>query len=210
MEPQVSVQVRVNGILISRVRLRGPQSDPELVIVDPAIGPFAVDDRDERFHIEVRELDAPLAARTENDGWRHVSSRALIAILSPEAADIDHIRPGDRCSWVHASDISAYSGWEARTIPTGPDDRVAFNKAVRALYNTGIPYLLVGFYQAQEDGGGPTNAAVLIVPDAPRAHDCLCSNGFEAHPTSVNVVISNQYNSAVHFVPDGKPKRRRK
>ena len=53
------------GIPISRVRLRGPQSDPELVIVDPAIGAFAVDDRDERFHIEVRELDAPLAARAE-------------------------------------------------------------------------------------------------------------------------------------------------
>ena len=118
--------------------------------------------------------------------------------MSPEAADIDHIRPGDRGSWVHASDISEYRGWEARTIPTGPDDRVAFNKAVHALYNTGIPYLLVGFYQAQEDGGAPTNAVVLIVPDSQRAHECLCSNGFEAHPTSVNMVVT--VNTVLSFI----------
>jgi hypothetical protein len=81
----------VNGVPIGQVRLRGPECDRKLVIVDPVIGAFAIDDRDQHFQIEVLDLDIPVEARTNlpNGGWRNVSVRALIGMLSPETTDIE-------------------------------------------------------------------------------------------------------------------------
>jgi hypothetical protein len=77
VQRSVGVQVRVNAVPISRVRLRGPECDRQLVIVDPVIGAFAIDDQDQRFQIEVLDLDIPVKARTNvpNGGWRGVSVR---------------------------------------------------------------------------------------------------------------------------------------
>jgi hypothetical protein len=68
-KPQVqqaaSVQIRVNGIPIQQVRLWVPQNNPKLVIVDPLIGCFEIDDRDQRFHVEVLDLDIPAKLRAQ-------------------------------------------------------------------------------------------------------------------------------------------------
>jgi hypothetical protein len=48
VQRSVGVQVRVNGVPIGQVRLRGPECDRKLVIVDPVIGAFAIDDQDQR------------------------------------------------------------------------------------------------------------------------------------------------------------------
>jgi hypothetical protein len=210
MRRSVSVQVRVNGVVIRHVRLRGPENSPELVIVDPVIGAFAVDDRDQRFKIEVLDLDIPVAARANlpNGGWRDVSARALITILNPVSVDTDG--DGDRCSWVHGSDMAEIRGFRATARPTDLDARLGLKKAARTLYAAGIPYLAVGGYHPSEEAVGCTHTVLIIVRDAPRAHQCLCFDGFEAHPTSVNSVISREYNFEVRLVPDGKPKRTRK
>jgi hypothetical protein len=183
-----------------------------LVIVDPVIGAFAVDDRDKRFHIQVRELDMPAAARAKlpNDGWRDVSTRALIAILSPDAADIDHDKDGDRCSWVHGSDLAEIDGLRPPAQAIDLHARRALKKAARVLYNAGIHYLHVGEYQLSEDATGCTDAALIIVSDAERAHQSLCAHGFESHPSYVNSVFHTECNFEIHLVPGSKPKRKRK
>ena len=42
-------------------------------------------------------------------------------------------------------------------------------------------------------------------------HTSACApNGFEAHPTSINMVVSTEYSFGVDLVPEGKRKRKRK
>ena len=83
MEGDVPLAVRVNGIRIWKIRLRRKASDwtPEVLVVDPVLGPFAIDDR---FAIEVRSLAGAsgLAAIAGESHWRPVSSNQLFNLLS--------------------------------------------------------------------------------------------------------------------------------
>ena len=210
MQQSASVQVRVNGILINQVRLRGSKSDPRMVIVDPVVGAFEIDDRDNRFHVEVLDLNLPTEVRTTlpNGGWKHISVQALIVMLrdateGPEPGD------GDRSSWVHGSDIAELDGLRPVEEPSVLRARRGFRKAARVLYSAGIPYLIVGEYESPEDLDVCMRAALLIVPDAPRAHERLCANGFKAHPANFNSVISADYNCEVHLVPGKRSRRKR-
>lgn len=211
MQQSVSIQIRVNGVPIQQVRLRGPQNSRKLVIVDPVIGSFEIDDRDQRFHIEVLDLDIPteLRATLPNGGWKQVSARALMAMLSGATNDSAKVEDGDRCSWVHGSDLAEVDGLRADSQAIDLGARRALRKAARVLYNSGIPYLHVGEYQLPEEATGCTDAALIIVPDAQRAHQLLCANGFEPHPASVNSVICAACNFEVYLVPGTKPKRKR-
>jgi hypothetical protein len=62
------------------VQLREPGNDQKLVIVDPFIGEFVID---ENFTLEILELIHPHEIRMSlpNGGWRRVSLRMLIALL---------------------------------------------------------------------------------------------------------------------------------
>lgn len=83
MEGDVPLAVRVNGIPIWTIRLRRNAADgtPEVVVVDPVLGPFAIDDR---FTIEVRALAGVpgLAAIACESRWRPVSANQLFNLLS--------------------------------------------------------------------------------------------------------------------------------
>lgn len=210
MKRSVGVHVRVNGVPIRQLRLRGPESDTKLVIVDPVIGAFEIDDRDQRFHVEVLDLDIPSDHRCilPNGGWNHITVRALIAMLGEATNGDSETGDGDRCSWMHSSDLVELDGLIPGAAPNDPNARLALKKATRVLYGARIPYFIVGEYQPPENIAH--FAALIIVPDAQQAHDCLCSNGFEAHPTSVHIVVHSEYSFVVHLVPDGKQKRRRK
>ena len=210
MQQSASVQVRVNGILISRVRLRGLQSDLKLVVVDPVIGAFEVDDRDQRFHVEVLDLDIPNERRATlpNGGWKHVSVQALIAVLR-DATEGSGAADGDCSSWVHASDLAEIEGLRPIPEPRVLHARRGFRKAARILYAARIPYLIVGEYESPEDLDVGMRTALVIVPDASRALERLCANGFKAHPAYVNSVMSADYSCEVHLVPGKKPKRKR-
>jgi hypothetical protein len=74
------VVLRVNGFPVTRVRVRLGKRGPELVIADPLLGEFAVDDR---FTFELLELLHPpeIRLRLPNGGCRKVSLRILIALL---------------------------------------------------------------------------------------------------------------------------------
>ena len=65
---------------MTRVRVRLGKRGPELVITDPLLGEFAVDDR---FTLELLELLHPreIRLRLPNRGWRKVSLRILVALL---------------------------------------------------------------------------------------------------------------------------------
>jgi hypothetical protein len=125
------------------------------------------------------------------------------ATEGPEPGD------GDRSSWVHSSDIAELEGLRPDAEPSVLRARRGFRKAVRILYAARIPYLIVGEYESPEDFDACMRTALVIVPDAPRAHERLCANGFKAHPTNANSVTSAEYNCEVHFVPGKKPKRKR-
>lgn len=210
MQQSASLQVRVNGILINQVRLRGIKSDPRLVIVDPIVGAFEIDDRDQRFHVEVLDLNIPTEFRTAlpNGGWKDISVRALIAMLR-DATEAPETGDGDRSSWMHASNLIEIEGLrpgEDRSILRA---RRGFRKAARILYSERIPYLIVGEYESADDLDVCMRTALVIVLDAPRAHERLCANGFNAHPANVNSVTSAEYNCAIHLVPGKRSKRKR-
>jgi hypothetical protein len=210
VQQSASVQVRVNGIVINQVRLRGLKSDPRLVIVDPVVGAFEIDDRDNRFHVEVLDLNIPTEVRATlpNGAWKQISVKALTALLR-EATERSGAEDGDRSSWVHGSDIAELEGLRPDAQPSDVRSRRGFRKAARILYNARIPYLIVGEYESPEALDGCTRTVLVIVPDAPRAHERLCANGFKAHPAYVNSVTSADYNCEVHLVPGKKPKRKR-
>lgn len=75
-----SVALRVNGIRVTTARLRRGDRRPELVVTEPSLGEFAVD---ESFTFELLELLVPpeIRSRLPNGGWRKVSLRILIALL---------------------------------------------------------------------------------------------------------------------------------
>jgi hypothetical protein len=74
------VALRVNGLRVTKARVRRGEQGPELIITDPILGDFAID---ERFTLELLELlvSPAMRQRLPNDGWRTVSLRILIALL---------------------------------------------------------------------------------------------------------------------------------
>jgi hypothetical protein len=74
------VALRVNGLRVTKARIHRGQEGPELLITDPVLGDFAID---ERFTLELLELLFPpeMRQRLPNGGWRKVSVRILIALL---------------------------------------------------------------------------------------------------------------------------------
>jgi hypothetical protein len=75
-----NVALRVNGVPVTTARLRRGEKGSELVIADPRLGEFAVD---ESFSLKLLELVVPseIRSRLPNGGWRKVSLRILIALL---------------------------------------------------------------------------------------------------------------------------------
>jgi hypothetical protein len=74
------VALRVNGVRTANARVRRVQKGLELVITDPRLGEFAVD---ECVTLELLELFHPhdMRNRLPNGGWRRVSLRILIGLL---------------------------------------------------------------------------------------------------------------------------------
>jgi hypothetical protein len=74
------VALRVNGRHVTDATLRGKEKEPELVVADPIIGEFVID---ESFTLEVVELLHPHEIRRNlpNGGWRRVSLRIFVALL---------------------------------------------------------------------------------------------------------------------------------
>src|ERR1700692_1041795 len=75
-----NVALRVNGLRVSEARISHGKKGAKLIITDPLLGEFAVDDR---FTFEFLELLHPqeIRLRLPNRGWRKVSLRILIALL---------------------------------------------------------------------------------------------------------------------------------
>jgi hypothetical protein len=74
------IALRVNGLRVTKARVRRGEKGPELVITDPLLGDVAIDDSSE---VELLELLFPPAMRRRlpNGGWRKVSLRILMGLL---------------------------------------------------------------------------------------------------------------------------------
>jgi hypothetical protein len=74
------VALRVNGLRVTKARLRRGEKGPELVIRDLRLGELVID---ESFTLELLELlySPEIRQRLPNGGWRKVSLRILIALL---------------------------------------------------------------------------------------------------------------------------------
>ncbi len=89
---KAALVVRVNGMIIRRVKVREyisdgqPTGEQELVIYDPLVGSFAVDDS---FRFEVKDLALPEVVRQAlpNDGWQAVTLAELLRLLSAAEND---------------------------------------------------------------------------------------------------------------------------
>ena len=75
-----NVALRVNGLRVTEARISHGGNVSKLIITDPLLGEFAVDDR---FTFELLELLHPqeIRLRLPNRGWRKVSLHILIALL---------------------------------------------------------------------------------------------------------------------------------
>ncbi len=84
---KAALVVRVNGVVIRRVKIREyisggqPTGEQELIIFDPLLGSFVVDDS---FHFEVKDLAVPEIVRRTmpDDGWQKISLRELLRLLT--------------------------------------------------------------------------------------------------------------------------------
>ena len=87
MPPSRKVALRVNGRHVTEATLRRKEKEPELVVVDPIIGEFVID---ESFTLEVLELLHPrkIRSRLPNGGWRRISLRIFIALLGSGAVRV--------------------------------------------------------------------------------------------------------------------------
>jgi hypothetical protein len=74
------IALRVNGLRVTKARVRRGKKGLELIITDSLLGDFAVDDSSE---VEVLELLFPpeMRHRLPNGGWRKMSLRILVALL---------------------------------------------------------------------------------------------------------------------------------
>jgi len=74
------VALRINGLRVTKARVRRGEKGLELIITDSLLGDFAVDDS---FTLELVELlfSPEMRQRLPNGGWRKVSRRILIALL---------------------------------------------------------------------------------------------------------------------------------
>lgn len=74
------VALRVNGLQVTKARVRRGEKGPELVVTDPRLGELSVDDS---FTLELLELLFPpeMRQRLPNGGWRKLSLRILIRLL---------------------------------------------------------------------------------------------------------------------------------
>jgi hypothetical protein len=75
------VVLRVNGVHVTNATLRREEKKLELVIADPLIGEFVID---ESSTMELLELvhSHEIRRSLPNGGWRRVSVRMLIALLA--------------------------------------------------------------------------------------------------------------------------------
>ena len=93
-------QFRLNGIIISEIKVRplmncGTTDHWEMVACHHTLGEFAIDDNDgladpalTRFILEVRDVTIPPFERRSlpNKGWKRMSTKECIALLSAEGA----------------------------------------------------------------------------------------------------------------------------
>ena len=76
------LNLRVNGILISSYSVRNsmlqgrPEGAPEIVIIDPALGSFSIDNS---FLIEIQDTSIP-PSKTKNRPWETVSMAELVKL----------------------------------------------------------------------------------------------------------------------------------
>jgi hypothetical protein len=82
------VALRVNGMRVSEAKVRRRKTLSELIITDPIVGEFAVDDKST---LELLELLHPpeIRMRLPNRGWRRVSLRILTALLRSGVIHVD-------------------------------------------------------------------------------------------------------------------------
>ena len=94
MPPARKVALRVNGRHVTKATLRRKETELELVIADPLIGEFLID---ESFTLELLELSAPpeIHSRLPNAGWRKVSLRILVALLASGVVQV--VRQNEPC-----------------------------------------------------------------------------------------------------------------
>lgn len=90
-----NLNIRVNGITISHLKLRrqlvngAPVGKLEVVIQDPVLGMFAIDDNEDvpagapRFVIEIQDTSIPAAERCKlkSKGWKIISVTDLLSTL---------------------------------------------------------------------------------------------------------------------------------
>lgn len=83
----MNVALRVNGLRVTEARISHGGNVSKLIITDPLLGEFAVDDR---FTFHLLELLHPpkIRPRLPNGGWRKVSLRILIALLRSGAVRV--------------------------------------------------------------------------------------------------------------------------
>lgn len=88
------VLLRVNGIRVSKARIRLGKDGAELVITDPLLGEFAISDG---CTFELLELLFPSRIRESlsNSGWRKVSYRLLVGLLRCGAICVEAERRND-------------------------------------------------------------------------------------------------------------------
>ena len=75
-----NVALRVNGICVKQAQVCRRKRVLKLIMTDPILGEFAVNDR---CTLEILELSHPneMRQRLPNGGWRKVLLRILIALL---------------------------------------------------------------------------------------------------------------------------------
>ena len=169
-KPQ-TFELRVNGMVVpaSMRRTAGKSDECEVVIHDPMVGEFAIN---EEFAIDVRKYAGtePIWSRVS---LRHLKSTFLEA-TSSDLPSIEEILESELYDQKDAADAAQPSSKSSQVVLVA----VQVRRAQRILYLAGIPSIVMNFTPHRMRNAEDA----LIVPDLRTAVRELSGHGFKPGP----------------------------
>ena len=178
---EFSCELLLNGVRIRSLGIRQSAEsagDLDVVVTDPALGPFALHSG---FEIDVPEQDS---------NWRRVSLDELKRILKSKcllsADDLPKASEIAECLlFAPVADIEI-PHWECGRLPVLGREAACVRYVQRILYRTGIPHLVSG--------------TTFVVPSAPTARIPLKRAGFLRSTISPSALVEPRTQVSIQLI----------
>jgi hypothetical protein len=178
---ELRCELKLNGVPVKSVGIRGPSDfheDLEIVVIEPALGSFALHDG---FEIEVREPNSTWRQVTLNELRAMLKETSLLAVGDlPTASAIAECRLFARVEGIEVPQ------WESSLRSVLGRQEACVRYVQRLFYGVRIPHLVAG--------------TVFSVPSVPTARIQLKRAGFRQSEISSTALVEPKTGCAVQLV----------